>query len=81
MSPVTPKTVILTKRCELPTMDLPREGALIDAFRQVFPTALYNDEAAEWHMVWKRGTYAESNARLESFFSDHGVEVVHVNKC
>jgi hypothetical protein len=32
-------------------------------------------------MVWKRGTYAESNARLESFFADNGVEVVHINKC
>jgi hypothetical protein len=81
MSAATPKTVTLTKRCELHTMDLPRQGALIDSFRQVFPTAFYNDEAGEWHMVWKRGTYAESNARLENFFADHGVEVVHVNKC
>jgi hypothetical protein len=32
-------------------------------------------------MVWKKGTYAESNARLEAFFAENGVAISHVDKC
>ena len=74
-------SVTLTKLCELHAIDLPREGALVDQFREAFPSATFDDEAGEWRMVWKRGTYAESNARLEEFFSANGVAVEHIDKC
>lgn len=81
MSTVMPKTVTLTKLCELHAIDLPHEGALVDRFKHAFPTATYDEETGDWRMVWKRGTYAESNARLEAFFAEQGVDVAHINKC
>lgn len=75
------ETVTLTKLCELHVIDLPREGGLVDRFKEAFPSASFNDEEGQWHMVWKRGTYAESNARLEKFFSENGVSFTHIDKC
>jgi hypothetical protein len=73
--------VTLTKMCELHAIGMPRDGDLAEQFRQAFPTAVYDGEAGEWRMVWKKGTYADSNARLESFFSERGVSFSHVDKC
>lgn len=81
MSSVVSKPVTLTKMCELHGIDMPREGELAARFQEAFPSAGYDDEAGEWRMVWKKGSYAESNARLEAFFSEQGVEVAHVDKC
>ncbi len=75
------KPVTLTKMCELHGIDMPREGALAEQFKKTFPTAGYDDTAGEWRMVWKKGTYAESNARLEAFFAENGVAITHVDKC
>lgn len=73
--------VTLTKMCELHSIAMPRDGALAEQFQQAFPTAAYSEEAGEWRMVWKKGTYADSNARLEAFFFERGVSVSHVDKC
>lgn len=81
MSSTISKPVVLTKMCELHGVDMPREGELATRFKKAFPSAEYNDEAEEWRMVWKKGTYAESNARLEAFFAENGVDVEHVDKC
>jgi hypothetical protein len=75
------KTVTLTKMCELHGIAMPRDGALAEQFQKAFPTAGYDEAAGEWRMVWKKGSYAESNARLEAFFGENGVEIEHVNKC
>ncbi|MGB3388162.1 MAG: hypothetical protein WBA88_09305 [Pseudaminobacter sp.] len=77
----TTKAVALTKMCELHGIALPKEGALVDQFSKAFPTAAYDESAKEWRMVWKKGTYAESNARLEAFFAENGVDVTHIDKC
>lgn len=77
----TSKHVTLMKLCELHVIDMPRDGDLAEQFRKTFPTAAYDDEAGEWRMVWKKGTYAESNARLEAFFNEKGVAFSHVDKC
>ncbi len=81
MNAVVSKPVTLTKMCELHGIGLPREGVLADRFREAFPAASYDDGAGEWRMVWKKGTYAESNARLEAFFAENGIEVSHVDRC
>jgi hypothetical protein len=75
------KQVILTKMCELHSIAMPRDGDLAERFQKVFPTATFDESASEWRMVWKKGTYAESNARLEAFFRENGVPVSHVDKC
>lgn len=81
MTTVEPKSVTLTKMCELHAINLPSTGALVDRFRSAFPTAAFDEAAGDWRMVWKRGTYAESNARLEAFFAENGVDVAHIDKC
>lgn len=81
MTEAASKPVTLTKMCELHGIGLPRDSALVERFQEVFPTASYDDVAGEWRMVWKKGTYAESNARLEAFFAENGIAVSHVNKC
>lgn len=63
-----PLQVTLTKMCELHAIDMPPNGELAEHFQLAFPSASYDDEAGEWRMAWKKGTYAESNARLEAFF-------------
>lgn len=73
--------VTLTKMCELHGIAMPRDGALAEQFQQAFPAASYSDEAGEWRMAWKKGTYKDSNSRLESFFSERGVSFTHVDKC
>lgn len=75
------QSVTLTKMCELHGIAMPREGALAERFSAAFPTAGYDPEAGEWRMVWKKGSYAESNARLEAFFSENGVAVTHIDRC
>lgn len=81
MNETVTKPVILTKMCELHGIDMPKSGALADRFAQAFPTAGYDNEAGEWRMVWKKGTYKDSNAKLEAFFAENGVSVTHVDKC
>lgn len=81
MSDVVSKPVVLTKMCELHGIGMPREGELAARFGKAFPTASYDDAAGEWRMVWKKGSYAESNARLVAFFTENGVDVSHVDKC
>lgn len=81
MSDTTQKAVTLTKMCELHGIDLPATGDLAERFQQAFPAAGYDDEAGEWRMVWKKGSYAESNARLEAFFAENGVPVAHLDRC
>ena len=81
MAETISRSVTLTKMCELHGIDMPSDGELANQFKQAFPTAAYDDGAGEWRMVWKRGTYAESNARLEAFFAENGVAVTHVDKC
>lgn len=73
--------VTLTKMCELHAIRMPRKGELTKNFQLAFPTARYDEKAGEWRMVWKKGAYAESNARLETFFSERGVTFSHVDKC
>jgi len=73
--------VTLTKMCELHAIDMPRSGVLAEQFKQAFPSAAYDDDARQWRMVWKKGTYAESNARLETFFAERGVSVSHIDRC
>lgn len=75
------RTVTLTKMCLKHGIAIPRAGALAAGFQATFPTAHYDDEAGEWRMEWKKGGFAESNARLEAFFAESGVAVVHVDKC
>jgi hypothetical protein len=81
MSEVDTKAVVLTKMCKLHGIALPAEGALADTFKQAFPAAAFEPEFGEWRMEWKKGFYAESNARLEAFFAERGVDVSHVDKC
>ena len=81
MTATISKPVTLTKMCELHGIDMPRDGALAQSFQEAFPSAGYDVEAGEWRMVWKKGTYADSNARLEAFFAENGVAVSHVDKC
>ncbi|RFC67415.1 hypothetical protein [Mesorhizobium denitrificans] len=81
MNTVISNPVTLTKMCELHGIDMPRNGDLAERFQKAFPTAAYDDGAGEWRMVWKKGSYAESNARLETFFAENGVDVSHVDKC
>lgn len=73
--------VVLTKMCELHGIGLPRESALSGRFSEAFPAAGYDEKAGEWRMVWKKGSYAESNARLEAFFAENGIPVSHIDKC
>ncbi|WGR61958.1 hypothetical protein E3U26_14440 (plasmid) [Paracoccus ferrooxidans] len=75
------RTVTLTKMCLKHGIGIPREGALAARFQAAFPAAHYDDEAGEWRMEWKKGGFAESNARLEAFLAERGVGVVHVDKC
>ncbi|WGR59290.1 hypothetical protein E3U26_00355 [Paracoccus ferrooxidans] len=75
------RTVTLTKMCLKHGIGIPREGALAARFQAAFPAAHYDDEAGEWRMEWKKGGFAESNARLEAFFAESGVSVAHVDKC
>lgn len=75
------KQVTLTKMCELHSIAMPRDGDLAERFQKAFPTASFDEPASEWRMVWKKGTYAESNARLEAFFRENGVSISHVDKC
>lgn len=81
MSATVSKPVTLTKMCELHGIAMPRDGALTERFQEIFPTARYDEAAGEWRMVWKKGTYAESNARLEAFFAENGVAVAHIDRC
>ncbi|MGB3390483.1 MAG: hypothetical protein WBA88_21175 [Pseudaminobacter sp.] len=81
MTATISKSVTLTKMCELHGIGLPREGALAEQFQKAFASAVYDDAAGEWRMVWKKGTYADSNARLEAFFAENGIPVSHVDKC
>lgn len=81
MTATISKPVTLTKMCELHGIDMQRHGPLAERFQKAFPTAAYDDAASEWRMVWKKGTYAESNARLEAFFAENEVAVSHVDKC
>ncbi|MDQ7776922.1 MAG: hypothetical protein Q4615_14130 [Paracoccus aminovorans] len=73
--------VTLTKMCLKHGIAMPRDGALASRFQAAFPAAHYDDEAGEWRMEWKKGSFAESNARLEAFFADSGVGVTQVDKC
>lgn len=75
------KPVTLTKMCELHGIDIPQSGDLASRFKESFLSAEYSDEAGEWRMVWKKGTYADSNAKLEAFFAEQGVAVSHIDKC
>ena len=75
------KQVTLTKMCELHSIAMPRNGDLAERFQRAFPTASFDESASEWRMVWKKGTYAESNARLEAFFRENGVSFSHIDKC
>jgi len=75
------KPVTLTKMCELHGVAIPPTGELAERFHTAFPSASYDDEAGEWRMVWKKGGYAESNARLEAFFAENGLDISHVDKC
>lgn len=81
MTKTLPQTVTLTKMCLLHGIDLPREGSLAESFGTAFPTAAYDEAAGEWRMEWKKGTYAESNGRLEEFFRENGVAVSHIDRC
>lgn len=81
MNELVSTPVVLTKMCELHGIGLPRSGPLVERFQTAFPTASYDDDAREWRMVWKKGTYAESNANLEAFFAQNGVAISHVDKC
>jgi hypothetical protein len=81
MSGTSTKQVTLTKMCELHSIAMPRDGDLAESFQKAFPTASFDEAAGEWRMVWKKGTYADSNARLEAFFRDNGVSVAHVDRC
>lgn len=74
-------SVTLTKMCELHSIAMPREGALADKFQAAFPAAAFDDNAGEWRMVWKKGSFAESNARLEAFFAENGVSTTQVDRC
>jgi hypothetical protein len=65
--------------CELHGISLQRNGVLVERFQQAFPTAGYDDVAGKWRMVWKKGTYAGSNARFEAFFAENGSAVSHIN--
>lgn len=80
MSTLT-QSVTLTKRCKIHGIDLPTEGTLTSRFTEAFPEAFYDEEAAEWRIRWEKGHFAESNARIEGFFSDQGVSTVQVDKC
>ncbi|MCC6735416.1 MAG: hypothetical protein IT534_04735 [Bauldia sp.] len=75
------KPVTLTKMCELHGIAIPPGGEVAERFRAAFPTASYDEKAGEWRMAWKKGTYAESNARLEAFFAENGFDISHVDKC
>ncbi|MFV0492641.1 MAG: hypothetical protein ACK5M4_12565 [Pseudorhodobacter sp.] len=75
------ETVTLTKMCELHGIATPRTGALADKFQAAFPAATYDEKAGEWRMVWKKGSYAESNAKLEAFFTENGVAITQVDRC
>jgi len=81
MTEVVSKPVVLTKMCELHGIDMPKEGELAERFSRAFPSANYDQNAGEWRMVWKKGAYAESKARLEAFFTDNGVEIRQVDRC
>ncbi len=77
----TSDPVQLIKMCEMHGIDLPPEGDLTERFRDAFPAARYDGIASEWRMEWKRGTFKESNAKLEEFFAGESVPVVNVDKC
>jgi len=81
MTDTSSKNVTLIKMCELHAIDMPRNGEFAERFQNAFPTASYDDAARQWRMAWKKGTYAESNARLEAFFQENGVSFTHVDKC
>jgi hypothetical protein len=75
------KPVTLTKMCKLHGIDLPREGSLAQQFQAKFPDASFDAAANEWRLVWEKGHFAESNARLEAFFASQGVGVIHIDRC
>lgn len=81
MSTTETKSVTLTKMCELHGIALPRDGEIAKRFSEAFPTARFDDDAGEWRMVWKKGGFAESNARLEAFFTENGIAVSQVDRC
>lgn len=81
MTDMTDKPVTLTKMCELHGIGLSREGELADSFRSAFPAASWDEKAGEWRMVWKKGSFAESNARLEAFFAENGVATTPIDRC
>lgn len=60
---------------------MPRDGALAGKFQTAFPTAACDEAAGEWRMVWKKGSYAESNGKLEAFFMENKVVITHVDRC
>jgi len=74
------KPITLIKMYELHAIEMPRSGELAERFQKAFPTASYDETAGEWRMVWKKGTYAESNARLEVFFRENNVPISHVDE-
>lgn len=78
---VAAKPVTLTKRCKIHGIDLPRDSALTSLFRETYPEASFDDGSNEWRIAWEKGHFAESNARLETFFAANGVSVSHVDKC
>lgn len=75
------RTIPLTKMCELHGIGLARDGTLADRFQAAFPAASFDERAGEWRMVWKKGSFAESNARLEAFFAENGVPTTQIDKC
>lgn len=81
MTDTLSKQVVLTKMCELHVIDMPRDGTIAERFQKAFPTASYDEAAGQWRMVWKKGTYAEFNARLEAFFRENDVAFSHADKC
>jgi hypothetical protein len=56
--------VALTKMCELHSIAMPRDGDLAEQFRRAFPSADYAEDVGARRMVGKKGTYADSNARI-----------------
>ncbi len=76
-----PEPVALTKMCELHGIAIPPAGELAERFSKAFPAASYDAEAGEWRMAWKKGSYTESNARLEAFFAENGLDVSHIDRC
>lgn len=75
------RSVTLTKLCKLHGIGLPRSGSFTEIFCKAFPESFFDEENQEWRIVWEKGHYAESNARLEAFFNSHGVNITHIDRC